>query len=212
MRQFSLPGVQTIEKPELHHQIKIDMAEFRKGLLKIAYELAFIWLGESYLDDPMAAKLRDVILSRSDEKTAGLRGTNGDWHRLSSLSGFGLRIRIAMSLTTPSLGNDIAVCLKIFDVFCGSHRQRTEGPVCNRPVRREGDTIHLFGPSVGNQSAMLVHRGDGAARRSGGKAVALNRLCERFANGLRGQANSDRIRLASNFAARDICNSRQRAV
>jgi len=68
-------GVQTIEKPELHHEIKIDLAEFRKGLLKIAYELAFIWLGESYLEDPMAAQLRDVILSRSDEQTAGLRGT-----------------------------------------------------------------------------------------------------------------------------------------
>jgi hypothetical protein len=82
-------GVQTVEKPELHHEIKIDIAEFRKGLLKIAYELAFIWLGESYLDDPMAARLRDVILSRSNEKTAGLRGASLALSRLLPGSGAG---------------------------------------------------------------------------------------------------------------------------
>jgi hypothetical protein len=67
-------GTKTIDNPEMHHEIKINMGEFRKGLLKIAYELAFLWLGEDYLDDPMAARLRDVILSRSDEKTANIRG------------------------------------------------------------------------------------------------------------------------------------------
>ncbi len=109
-------GIQTIEKPELHHQIKMDLAEFRKGLLKIAYELAFLWLGESYIDDPMAARLRDVILSRSDEQAARLRGTItlGCDIPPVALWAHDKDCHVAYDLVT---GNDIAVCLKIFDVF-----------------------------------------------------------------------------------------------
>ena len=109
-------GVQTIEKPELHHQIKIDLAEFRRGLLKIAYELAFIWLGESYLDDPMAAKLRDVILSRSDEKTTGLRGRMEIGSDIEPVR-FWAQDKDCHVAYNAVLGNDIAVCLKIFDIF-----------------------------------------------------------------------------------------------
>jgi hypothetical protein len=94
-------GPRTIENPQLHHQIKVDMAEFRKGLLKIAYELAFIWLGDSYLDDPMAAKLRDVVLSRSDEQTARLRGTIVFGCDIEPVRPW-LKIRAVISLTIRS--------------------------------------------------------------------------------------------------------------
>ncbi len=32
-------------------------------MIKIAYELAFLWLGEDYIDDPSAADLRNAICS-----------------------------------------------------------------------------------------------------------------------------------------------------
>ncbi len=61
-----MQGAQTIEHPEVFYRLKFDMASIRRGILKIAYELAFLWLGESYLDDPMAAILRSVVRDGAD--------------------------------------------------------------------------------------------------------------------------------------------------
>ncbi len=116
-------GVQTVEKPKLRHQFKIDLAEFRKGLLKIAFELAFIWLGEDYIDDPMAAKLRDVILSRSDEQAAGLRAKIAPGSDIEPVRFWASdkNCHVAYSLTT---GNDIAVWREDFrHLLCGRYRQ-----------------------------------------------------------------------------------------
>lgn len=51
----------TIERPEITYRLEIDLVEFRRGLLKIAYELAWHWLGDSYLADLQADKLRAMI-------------------------------------------------------------------------------------------------------------------------------------------------------
>ena len=40
--------------------------------MKIAYELAFLWLGESRLDDPLAVELRDAILKDDIDSTNSL--------------------------------------------------------------------------------------------------------------------------------------------
>jgi hypothetical protein len=50
-------------------------SHYRRGIFKIAYELAFLWLGESYLDDPMAAKLRSAVLEGVEPESLGIRGT-----------------------------------------------------------------------------------------------------------------------------------------
>jgi hypothetical protein len=39
----------------------IKSAEYRKAILKIAYEMAFRWLGEDYLTDPTACNIRDWL-------------------------------------------------------------------------------------------------------------------------------------------------------
>ena len=67
-------NTRTIEKAEAIASISVDLAAFRRGMLKIAYELAFLWLGEAYLDDPMAAVLRDVVFGRTAEQDAQLHG------------------------------------------------------------------------------------------------------------------------------------------
>lgn len=63
----------SIEKPRIIHTVPpIDMTKFRRGVAKIVYELACLWLGDSYLDDPIGAKLRDYVLSDSRDDIRGL--------------------------------------------------------------------------------------------------------------------------------------------
>jgi hypothetical protein len=57
-------NIQTAEQPTVKYDIEIDTTEFSRGLFKIAYELAHLWLGESYLDDSVAAKLRAISLAK----------------------------------------------------------------------------------------------------------------------------------------------------
>ena len=61
---------QNLESPTIISTVELDMFGLRLGLLKIAYELAFLWLGESYLDDPIAAQIRTVLLMTSSREDA----------------------------------------------------------------------------------------------------------------------------------------------
>lgn len=55
-----------IEKPELHTELKVDIINYHRSMIKIAYELAYHWLGDTYLDDPTAKLLR--LLIRDDRE------------------------------------------------------------------------------------------------------------------------------------------------
>jgi hypothetical protein len=46
-------------------------------MIKIAYELAFLWLGEAYLDDRSAAELRAAIMDQDIASTDGVLGFVG---------------------------------------------------------------------------------------------------------------------------------------
>jgi hypothetical protein len=61
----------SVEKPEVFHQLKIDFKSFRPAILKIIYEAAFIWLGDAYLEDPIAAVLRKAILEKTEDGVKG---------------------------------------------------------------------------------------------------------------------------------------------
>lgn len=50
--------VRSVESPLVQVDISVSFAYLRHAMMKIAYELAFLWLGESYLDDPAAIELR----------------------------------------------------------------------------------------------------------------------------------------------------------
>jgi hypothetical protein len=157
-------GVQTIEKPKLRHHPQVDLAKFRKGLLKIVYELAFIWLGDSYLDDPMAAKLRDVILSRSDEQAAGLRGSI-DFGSESVPVRFWAQEKdchIAYCLVT---GNDVGVCVKIFDIF-------------SAVITVSEHKNSYFGKGIENSDMHFIHLDPvSGKKRESSLAEELLRLC-----------------------------------
>jgi len=53
------------EQPRLSIPVSLDLGQYRRGLMKIVYELACLWMGESYLDDPMAALFRQFTLDES---------------------------------------------------------------------------------------------------------------------------------------------------
>ena len=43
-----------------------DIVKYKKGILKIAYELACYWLGKPYLNDPMSKKFRQALKDQRD--------------------------------------------------------------------------------------------------------------------------------------------------
>jgi hypothetical protein len=55
-------NIVTTENPHVTVPMSFDLSEYRRGLMKIVYELARLWLGDSYLDDPTAGVLRRFIL------------------------------------------------------------------------------------------------------------------------------------------------------
>lgn len=61
----------TIEHPEVIHKLAFDLWHYQRAICKIIYELAWHWLGDAYLDDPIAHKLRNVILHATEEEIRG---------------------------------------------------------------------------------------------------------------------------------------------
>jgi hypothetical protein len=50
-----------VEHPELTIPLTVDIGQYRRGLAKIIYELACLWLGERYPEDPQAKMIREFI-------------------------------------------------------------------------------------------------------------------------------------------------------
>ncbi|WP_460254155.1 HNH endonuclease [Acidiphilium sp. MT5] len=69
--------VQEGQQPTFIINPKINFARLRHAMLKIVYELAFMWLGETYLDDPSAATIRAAILNPDSNETQFLMGSAG---------------------------------------------------------------------------------------------------------------------------------------
>lgn len=62
-------NVTVINNPKVLFERSYSFAFVRHAMIKIAYELAFLWLGEDYINDPSAAELRDVIHSADPNST-----------------------------------------------------------------------------------------------------------------------------------------------
>ena len=108
--------VTTIVNPQVQLKFSINFAFLRHAMIKIAYELAFLWLGEDYLDDPLAAVLRSAILSPDATATDGLAAFIGipeecDAFKLWQAHG---AHHIACSSVVD---NGICVAVRIFDIY-----------------------------------------------------------------------------------------------
>lgn len=70
----AIAGVRTINQPEVKVSLQLDLERFKLALLKIAYELACIWLGDGYLGDPVAGTLRDAVMGRMPLESSPIEG------------------------------------------------------------------------------------------------------------------------------------------
>jgi len=51
--------------PRVKMHIKMDMLQYKRAILKIAYELAHYWLGQNYFDDSTGEIIRECILDNN---------------------------------------------------------------------------------------------------------------------------------------------------
>jgi hypothetical protein len=106
--------------PEVIANIRVDPIGFMKCLVKIAYELAFCWLGEDYLNDPIAKKTKKYLLGIMNEKNI----TQPTLPMMGTIS-FDVIKPLEMWSTNKNLHiayanryqNQIVICLKLFDIF-----------------------------------------------------------------------------------------------
>jgi hypothetical protein len=116
IQKYNTKTLITEENPQLTITFKLNFAFFRHAVFKIAYELAFLWLGDSYLHDPTAAELRTAICSENPSSTEGLPGYVGP------LEGHNL-----FPYWTPSKSNHLAysnvqngglvIAVRVFDLY-----------------------------------------------------------------------------------------------
>ena len=111
--------VTKVEKPWMHMRLGIDVVEYKRAIIKIAYELAWRWLGDAYLDDPMAAQIRACLLDgegwsakelvRGEIDFVGEKPTYPFWHD-------GTKSHLAFSMAVPE---GIVVYVRVFELFEG---------------------------------------------------------------------------------------------
>ncbi len=108
-------NVVTVEQPEVKTRVQVDIADYKRGLLKIAYELACTWLGDDYLNDPLAAAIRDVVLGHVSHEEAKVRG-KADMVRPDALRFWPADQNTHIAFAMVSSGS-ITITLKIFETF-----------------------------------------------------------------------------------------------
>lgn len=111
-------NVVSVQNPQVLIETSASFAYVRHAMVKIAYELAFLWLGEAYLDDPTAAELREAICGGNPRSTDALPGTIGD---ASECGAFNLWSadkvhHIAFANVVPE-NRSIVIAVRVFDIF-----------------------------------------------------------------------------------------------
>jgi hypothetical protein len=108
--------VNAVENPLVQVNISVSFAFLRHAMMKIAYEFAFLWLGESYLDDPLAAKLREAILSEDLASTDSLAGYVG-WAESCGVFQYWTPHK-AHHLAFASVQSEtVFVAVRVFDIY-----------------------------------------------------------------------------------------------
>jgi hypothetical protein len=111
-----------IEHPGMIVSAKIDLLNFKRAFLKMAYELAWLWLGPAYLEDPVGSVIRGCIMDKS---------RNGEWEDKYEINGsvnitdHMLNLPMWKSETNSHIafmsrdGNCISCYIRVFQVMDG---------------------------------------------------------------------------------------------
>jgi hypothetical protein len=97
------------------HNLAVDIRDYQKAVCKLIYELAYLWLGDDYLDDPIALLLRNIILRGVEEKIRG-QIQIGQVSPFDKLWTDEPNAHIAFA---QRVGPGISILVRIFDVMSG---------------------------------------------------------------------------------------------
>jgi hypothetical protein len=114
--QASSLTVNSIENPTVNMNIKVSYAYLRHAMFKIAYELAFLWLGEAYLDDPLAVELRAAICKPDRSSTDNLAGYIGDAPECGAFSHWIPHPAHHLAYSQV-IANNVVIAVRIFDLY-----------------------------------------------------------------------------------------------
>ena len=101
-----------VDKPEVVFSLQVDTMNYFRAICKIAYELAWLWLGDKYLDDPVAALLREVVLKDSKHTIKG----KVEIGIVEPLNLWNREPNAHIGFSKPS-GNSITISIRIFDAI-----------------------------------------------------------------------------------------------
>jgi HNH endonuclease len=107
----------TVQAPLIMKSLQVSFAYAQHAVLKIVYELAFLWLGEAYLDDPMAAQLRVAVTSTDLDAVDPYAGNIFDAKDCAAFSNYWTpheSHHIAYSSVLPA---KIVVSVRLFDLY-----------------------------------------------------------------------------------------------
>jgi len=88
-------------------------------MMKIAYELAFLWLGELYLDDPLAAELRAAICDPEIASTDNLAGYVGEAETCSAFKCWTPHEAHHLAYAQVVAGH-VMISVRVFDIYAAA--------------------------------------------------------------------------------------------
>ncbi len=108
-------SVTTTENPGVLIEPTFSFAYLRHAMMKIAYGLAFLWLGETYLDDPSAAELRAAISKPDLASFDGVLGYVGDAQGCDAFN-FWTPDEAHHLAYASVINRSIAIAIRVFDI------------------------------------------------------------------------------------------------
>jgi hypothetical protein len=109
--------ITTVENPSVLFELNFSFAYLRHAMIKIAYELAFLWLGESYLDDQSAADLRAAIREPNPASTDHLDAYVGDADACDAFKPWSADKTHHLAYSTVPGDHGIAIAVRVFDIY-----------------------------------------------------------------------------------------------
>ena len=111
----------TVENPLVQRSLSVSFAYLRHAMIKIAYELAFLWLGEAYLIDPLAIELRAAICNPDIASTDKIAGYVGEAESCDVFNKFWIpHEEHHIAYATILAGKDVVICVRIFDIYAAA--------------------------------------------------------------------------------------------
>jgi hypothetical protein len=166
--------INTVEQPVIKRSISVSFAYLRHAMLKIAYELAFLWLGEDYLCDPVAHLLRAAISDRDIASTDAIPGyinVAQGCPAFQNWSSDGSH-HLAYALALPN--RQIVVAVRIFDIYAAAVPVTSDA---QRYLRSRSDREKLRFLAIDAPSGQTIDTShDDEVRRMGGLMAQLRIL------------------------------------